>query len=175
MAGVPRKGQQRSEYFLQLPYRFGFPLLIFSAFMHWIISQALFMVKISTKSATGELIDYTFSGPNSFTITTCGFSPVAVSLTAIGIAALFAFVVGVGFRELKQNGMPIVGSCSLAIAASCHVPPGTSASLPLMWGDVSKPFERPRASHGTESHEIVGHCSFANDDVDVPVVGRLYR
>jgi hypothetical protein len=141
--------------------------------MHWVISRAIFMVKLTTRSATGELIDFTWDGPNGYTITTCGFSPVATCMGVIGITALFVFVIIIGLRELKQNGMPLVGSCSLAMAASCQVPPGTSASLPLMWGDVSRLFGQVATTD--EDGGIVGHCSFANEDVDVPIAGRLYR
>jgi hypothetical protein len=34
VSGLTRTGQQRSSYFLQLPYRFGIPLMAFSALMH---------------------------------------------------------------------------------------------------------------------------------------------
>ncbi|KAF2651829.1 hypothetical protein K491DRAFT_579053, partial [Lophiostoma macrostomum CBS 122681] len=131
VSGLTRTGQQRSSYFLQLPYRFGIPLMAFSALMHWMISQAFFLVTIITQPATGEMDAASNPG---YTLTTCAFSPVAMTMAATGIIALFAFVVIIGLRELKQNGMPLVGSCSLAIAASCQVPPATSASLPLMWG-----------------------------------------
>ena len=33
------QGEQRSSYFLQLPYRYAIPLLGFSAVMHWLVSR----------------------------------------------------------------------------------------------------------------------------------------
>jgi hypothetical protein len=137
------------------------------------ISQAFFLVTIITQPATGEMDAASNPG---YTLTTCAFSPVAMTMAATGIIALFAFVVIIGLRELKQNGMPLVGSCSLAIAASCQVPPATSASLPLMWGDVSCPLGLPGfTDFDGEDDEAARHCSFANKDVTVPIAGKLYR
>ncbi|KAF2865785.1 hypothetical protein BDV95DRAFT_441998, partial [Massariosphaeria phaeospora] len=119
-------GQQRSSYFLQLPYRLAVPLLVFTAGVHWIISQAIFMVRVETRSAHGILVDIdpatATASPKDFTytITTCGYSPLALILGAAAIAGLFAFVAALGVRDLKTDGMPVVGSCSAAIAAACH-------------------------------------------------------
>jgi hypothetical protein len=172
-------GQQRSSHFLQLPYRFALPLLAFSAFMHWIISQAIFVIKLETRTATGLLalanMPGELKGMPDYTITTCGFSPLAMILAAIGITALFSFVVALGMRKLKQNGMPLVGSCSIAIAASCHCPPGTSPDLPLMWGAVSSDNSGERAQNNNKKpHDEAGHCSFANENVSIPVPGKKY-
>jgi hypothetical protein len=39
-------GQQRSANFLQLPYRFGIPLVILSGTLHWLVFQSIFVVAI---------------------------------------------------------------------------------------------------------------------------------
>ncbi|KAI0967632.1 hypothetical protein F4678DRAFT_465232 [Xylaria arbuscula] len=39
------KSQQRKSYFLSLPYRYSIPLIIASAILHWILSQAFFVVQ----------------------------------------------------------------------------------------------------------------------------------
>ena len=49
------KGEQRSTYYLQLPYRYAIPLIVSSGVLHWLTSQALFQVKIIFFSYTGEL------------------------------------------------------------------------------------------------------------------------
>lgn len=37
------RGEQRSTFRLQLPYRYSIPLLVISIFLHWITSNALFL------------------------------------------------------------------------------------------------------------------------------------
>ncbi|KAH7392189.1 hypothetical protein DE146DRAFT_661877 [Phaeosphaeria sp. MPI-PUGE-AT-0046c] len=48
-------GAQRSTYFLQLPYRFGIPLIIISGTMHWLVSQSIFVVAFDVYDELGEL------------------------------------------------------------------------------------------------------------------------
>jgi hypothetical protein len=42
------RGDQRSGYFLSLPYRFALPLMAVSGLLHWLVSQSIFiaMVKV---------------------------------------------------------------------------------------------------------------------------------
>lgn len=37
------QGQQRSTYRLQLPYQYSIPLIIISIFLHWLVSNALYV------------------------------------------------------------------------------------------------------------------------------------
>lgn len=37
------KGQQRSTYRLQLPYRYSIPLIVISILLHWLVSNALYV------------------------------------------------------------------------------------------------------------------------------------
>ncbi|KAF2437579.1 hypothetical protein P171DRAFT_425130, partial [Karstenula rhodostoma CBS 690.94] len=41
-----RERKQRSTYFLQLPYRIAIPFTVLSAFIHWLVSQSLFLVSV---------------------------------------------------------------------------------------------------------------------------------
>ncbi|KAH8817584.1 hypothetical protein DL96DRAFT_1751300 [Flagelloscypha sp. PMI_526] len=117
-----RKGEQRSTYFLQIPYRLGIPVMIFSTVLHWLISQSIFLAKID---------DMNF--PNS--VSTCGYSIGGMIATFVGGLILAVFAIILGSRRLP-SGMPLVGSCSLAIAASCHTPDSTSELQPLKWGPL---------------------------------------
>lgn len=149
------QGQQRSTYFLSLPYRYLVPILSVSVATHWILSQSLFLVAIDVYDEQGNL-DVTDS------ILTCGFSCIAM-IFLIGIGWL-VFIVGVsmGLRRY-QGGMPLVGSCSAAIAAACH--PGEYepdvALVPVKWGVVS-------ITNG------VGHCALSGRYVSPPITWRLY-
>ncbi|KAF2145296.1 uncharacterized protein K452DRAFT_266093 [Aplosporella prunicola CBS 121167] len=150
------RGAQRSTYFLQLPYRLGIPAMIFSAFLHWIISQSIFVVMVDSETLL-----------SSSSAITCGYSPLGMILTVVAILVLVTFVVGLGIRTLKP-GIPMAGSCSAAISAACHAPEGTSECLPVNWGVI------PGEETETEDHGKVGHCAFSNGPVEAPVEGRLY-
>jgi hypothetical protein len=85
------------------------------------------------------------------------------------IALLFAFLVGtmmlialfaLMFRKLG-TGIPIFGTCSVAISAACHVPKGdeNAATKPLMYGVV--PLDehvRSEFRHTTFSSKTVEPC-----------------
>jgi hypothetical protein len=42
------KGIQRSTYFVSMPMKYGVPLLIANALLHWLISQSMFLVSTTT-------------------------------------------------------------------------------------------------------------------------------
>ena len=103
---------QRSTYFLSLPYRYALPLLTTSGILHWLISQSLFLVGI-------EAYTPDFKHDPSSDLNTCGYSPVAIVCSILVGAAMVTSLVGLGFKRFK-SGMPVAGSCSLAIAAACY-------------------------------------------------------
>lgn len=64
-------GIQRGSYFISLPLRYGIPLYTTSAIMHWLVSQSLFLARITAFFSNGDVdVDSSFS--------TCGYSPIAV-------------------------------------------------------------------------------------------------
>lgn len=64
-------GEQRSTYFLNLPYKFSVPLMVVSGVVHWLISQGLFLVRVNLYSSA-SLVD---------SINIIGYSPIGVILT----------------------------------------------------------------------------------------------
>ncbi|KAK5653795.1 hypothetical protein OQA88_7953 [Cercophora sp. LCS_1] len=153
-------GIQRSSYFISLPMRYGIPFYVTSGFMHWMISQSLFLARITAFYPNGEVdVEHSFS--------TCGYSPIAVVITLFMEAALFGVVVWLGFR--KYDGvMRMVSTNSRAISAACHVPPEdqeTGYLLPVQWGVVSM-------SGG------VGKCAFTTapeHEMRMPQEGVMYK
>jgi len=125
------KGYQRSAYYLSLPYRYSIPLMITHTILHWLVSQSVFFVEVILYDMTGNLT------PER--LITCGYSPMAI-IFLISLGTLMTFpIIGLGFKHFKNN-MPLAGSCSAAISAACHPPPGGGDALkPVMWGEVSKP------------------------------------
>ncbi|KAM0806753.1 hypothetical protein AB5N19_07090 [Seiridium cardinale] len=73
-------GIQRSSYFISLPLRYGVPLYATSAVMHWLISQSLFLARITAVFPDGG-DDIT----NSFS--TCGYSPIAVIISKLNTSS----------------------------------------------------------------------------------------
>ncbi len=158
-------GSQRSSYFLQLPYRFAVPLILFSILLHWLIGQSLFLVAIEVYSTRGGLSPEPTLHEDS-RITSCGWSPVAILCVIIAALVLVIFLFANAARRLP-TGMPVAGSCSIAMAAACHsVPYEPEASTHLViWG----------ATEGEEAGSS-GHCSFSDRlDVEYPKAGHIYR
>ena len=138
-------GRQRSTYRLQLPYAYGVPLMVFSGALHWLVSQSIFLARVTVFNTAGEEL------PDS--ISTCGYSCIAIiAVIIVGFAALVFGNVN-GFRKYPK-GMPLVSSCSAAISTACHpLTNDTDASvLPLMWGVV-------------KTDGSVGHCCFTSFEI----------
>ncbi|KAI1746556.1 hypothetical protein F4782DRAFT_544181 [Xylaria castorea] len=136
-------GIQRSSYFISLPWRYGLPLYGSSTLLHWLVSQSLFLARITALNPDGTL-DTT----NSFSTT--GNSPIAIIITMIVSFLILLAIVCLGFRKYDGT-MRMVSTNSLAISAACHVPGGDKThgyQLPLQWGVVE--------IDGTGA----GHCSF---------------
>ena len=146
---------QRSTYRLQLPYKYGVPLLLLSGASHWLVSQSVFLARVSVFTSDGaEVTD------NS--ISSIGYSSIAI-ITAIALGTVMVLLgILTGFRRYPP-GMPLAASCSAAISAACHRPEGDTdaAEKPLIWGAV-------------ETEGNIGHCCFTSFEVEKPVVGRLY-
>lgn len=173
--GVERKalrvssptGLQRTTYHLQLPYRYGLPLLIVAALLHWIVSQSLFLVIV-------EKLDSTHTEKPSAVVSTCGYSPLAM-LCGIGVG-IFTLVFGLvtGLRRYR-GAIPLVASCSAAISAACHPPHGDmfASQKRVMFGEV-------KVKVGSSSNEDDsggkgnGHCCFTSFPVTPPVKGKVY-
>ncbi|KAK5157013.1 hypothetical protein LTS14_004530 [Recurvomyces mirabilis] len=146
------KGEQRSKYFLHLPYTYSIPLIAISTLLHWLVSQSLFLVRVTTGSQ-GE----------DYRISSLGFSCSPILATIIVGSVLVLGAIGFGCRKLASS-MPLASSCSVAISAACH-PPGEdtdAALLQLSWGEVG------------EANTELGHCSFTSEETRSPRPRHLY-
>lgn len=125
-------GQQRSTFWLRIPYRYAVPLMAAMAVLHWLISQSLFLIQIELYSADGQLLDS--GSDDSVTTSACGWSALPLLLSIILFTILSVALFGLSWRRLG-SGIPMVGSCSLAIAAACSNANETDAATkPLMYG-----------------------------------------
>jgi hypothetical protein len=104
-------------------------MTVVSGTSHWHASQSLFLVHVT--------VNDNLTRQDSDQISTCGFSAFAIIMCTL-IGSILA-VGGVAVGKLRYpGGLPVAGSCSAAISACCHPPPGdTHASiLPVQWGVV---------------------------------------
>lgn len=158
-------GAQRGSYFLTVPYRYGIPLLGVSSLLQWLVSQSIFLIQTVNYDPTRT--NTVASGSNRI-----GFSPIGI-IAAYGLTWLaFLTLILLAFVKVYPQGdkaMPMVSTCSAAISASCHRPPGDydAWQLPVLWGVTP--------GRGGKYDKEVGHCSFTTArDVSRPVEGRLY-
>ncbi len=165
-------GQQRGTYRLQLPYRYGVPLLVGSGILHWLVSQSIFLARVSdTTKFGGDAINADDPGStssNNNNISTCGYSPIAIIFVIVFGSVTMLFSIACGLRR-STVGMPIAGSCSAAISAACHPPPEdlNVSSKPVMWGVVAKENIEASATN-------IEHCSFTSFEVEGPERGNWY-
>ncbi len=163
------RGQQRSTYWLQLPYTYGLLLIGFSMLMHFLISQAVFLARVEW---------YDESAGHSSSISAVGYSPIGIFASCCVGGFLILLQLLHSLRPLK-TGIPLHCNKSCAISASCH--PGLPSSgneqgeqvsnvgenmalSRVMWGVVLQP----------KDNNGVGHCSFMSDQVEMPQRGERY-
>lgn len=147
--------EQRSTYRLQLPYLYSIPLLAVSTWMHWLVSQSIFLVRIAVYDSSGQEL-------NPLSKYSVGYSCIAIICTIFFGSLMVLVALANGFRK-DRGGMPLVGSCSAAISAACHPHSEDSAAalLPLQWG----------VHHEKDG---IGYCGFSSREVRKPVVEELY-
>ncbi|KAJ4373036.1 hypothetical protein N0V83_003327 [Neocucurbitaria cava] len=157
-------GEQRSTYFLQLPYRFGIPLMVLSGALHWLVSQSIFLEAIDFYDIDGQKGTFTETDDAEDNFTTLGFSPSAIIAVIVLGTLMVISIIGVGFIPYKR-GMPLAGTCSMAISAACHDLDNEDTDVAvrrLQWGVVSM------------GHDSLGHCAFSSKSVEAPVKGEMY-
>ena len=169
--GDIRAGAQRATHFLQLPYRIAIPLLVISGVLHWLISQGIFLVYLESYGPK----EPTFNGTEQKRVSyfddsiAIGWSPFGVLWVIFVIFVMVVLLTFVGLLKFPTP-MPVVGSCSIAIAAACHPSAGDQWETEkiweaeLQWGATSEP-----------DREKPGHCSFSAAEVGSPIDGSAYR
>ncbi|KAF4539552.1 uncharacterized protein LTHEOB_9941 [Lasiodiplodia theobromae] len=165
------RGQQRSTYWLQIPYRFALPLLAASALLHYLTSQALFFAEIRVFANTGGE-----DGRPVVTADVAGLGSSNAAMLALAVCATGLIVVsmGLGWRT-NRAGMPPVRFCSAVVAAACQRPAGEerAGEEALRWGEVVGLRGRGREEDGGVEREV-GRCCFTSGEVEEPVEGRRY-
>ena len=140
-------GQQRSSYYLQLPYRYAIPLIVASGALHWLVSQSIFEVRINIFNDSGVW-------QPDLDISACGWSPIALLFTICLGGLMIVILCLLGFRKYHM-GMPILRSNSLNISAACHPPieKEDAALFPISFGAVD--VKGYQSWHACFTHEPV--------------------
>lgn len=161
-------GRQRSTFYLQLPYAFAVPQLALSALLHYLVSQSLFLAQPAVFDARGR-------EDARASVSTVGFSAIAVFCTLLTTAVALVAAVAAGLLVRCERGMVPVGFCSAAVAAACHPPAWEEgegvAVARVRWGDVCA---KDGFYAGEDACGLVGHCSFSAGEVVLPETGKLY-
>jgi hypothetical protein len=149
-------GEQKSQYYLTIPYRYAVPLLVITGAFHWLISDSFFLVSLAA-FRDNEIL------PQD-SVYAIGYSALSIALAA---ATCFSLMAIMTFKSLQRYkvGMPVAGSCSVVISAACHKAELEEAPQlkKVMWGVV-------KDANGEES----GHCAFTLKLVKPPVEGEFY-
>ncbi|KAI9036914.1 uncharacterized protein KD926_001158 [Aspergillus affinis] len=161
------QGVQRVSYFLGLPSRYSLPLMITYALLHWLVSQSLFYIRVLYYDVHGRYVE-------SADINACGWSPMAIIL-AIAVGGLMVLVLfPLGMRRFRSQ-IPLAASCSAAISAACHPPPGDSGAAlrNIVWGEVTGSSIANTAFESEDTQKIA-HCSFTSQEVRIPSAPKFY-
>lgn len=161
------RGQQKSAYYLSLPFRFAIPLLLLSGLLHWLISQTIFMLKVTFKSFDGGPSErfggagygYIY-GDHPGELLTSSYNTQGIMYCLITAVIAYTVLFAIGCQRLKGD-MVIAGTSSAVIAAAClleldfepprpgyqkkastevfaGVPDDKWAEGELMWGDFGQ-------------------------------------
>ncbi|KZM24303.1 hypothetical protein ST47_g4573 [Ascochyta rabiei] len=151
------RGQQRGTYFLQLPYRWGVPLIVASTTLHWLLSQTFFMIRVDVYKDSG-LVDVASSR------SACGGSASSFIVFFALFLGLCSTVRCLASRKFVTS-LPQAASNSLIVSAACH-PPRDEVDPHLkavQWGVVQE-----------DVVEGFGHCSLSSRPVTSPKEGKPY-
>ncbi|CAG8135921.1 unnamed protein product [Penicillium salamii] len=166
----PVKGsEQKSTYWLSVPYRYALPLMVLYMILHWLVSQGIFYVLVIPYDLQGNVND-------EYKVDSLGYSPLPVFVAILVASLMICILAGLGLKRFRSD-LPVAGGCSVAISAACHPPKGenldTVALGPVKWGQT---LELPGWALGQFRDEIDvrGHCSFTALDTVKPTLTKIY-
>ncbi|KAJ5530394.1 hypothetical protein N7527_003787 [Penicillium freii] len=164
-----KDSQQRSTYWLSVPYRYVAPILALYMVLHWLVSQSLFYLMLI------EYLPDDQPNPKNM-MSSLGYSSTPIFLSILIGAIMILTLFALAFRKFKST-MPLAASSSAAISAACHPPKDEdldTAALGLVkWGEtISPPAWVMERFHGIDNHH--GHCSFTSLDTVIPSLTKLY-
>ncbi|KUJ14616.1 uncharacterized protein LY89DRAFT_720111 [Mollisia scopiformis] len=175
-------GDQRSTYWLQMPYKAAFPLVAIAFVFHWLISESLYFSRIAIYDLDGKYVP-----ENDISTIGYSFKPLVLVL-CLGILVVCGFGIISGFVRFKA-GLPLAGGCSAVISAACHGAAqgdcGDDVLRPLKWCVVCGADSLQEAGNKTQhthwreefwnSRDLPGHCAFSSAELAMPTPGHFYK
>ncbi|KAI1497832.1 hypothetical protein F5X99DRAFT_353108 [Biscogniauxia marginata] len=116
------KGKQYSTYRLQLPYKYSLPLIAVSIFLHWLLSNTIYVfVSIGGYYGTDDFLESTKADPSlpSNTAIAVGYSTLSLLVMMVVSIVLIFIPPMLSLKRLPSN-INNPGSNSLALSAACH-------------------------------------------------------
>ncbi|KAJ5266633.1 hypothetical protein N7478_009441 [Penicillium angulare] len=163
-----RGSEQRTTYWLSVPYRYCIPVLALYMVLHWLISQAIFYLSLIPYTVFDEVVAYE-------SINAVGFTSSYVFLSILVGAVMVTIPCSLAWRKFKSN-MPLAGSCSAAISAACHPPAHEDLSRAVLgkvkWGQVILPGQPIDSLQPNDSEN--GHCTFTSLETVDPTLTKMY-
>ncbi|KAH7341227.1 hypothetical protein BKA66DRAFT_448311 [Pyrenochaeta sp. MPI-SDFR-AT-0127] len=177
-----------SRFWLSLPPLYSISLMVFSAVLHWLVSQAIFMTKIRFLNFAGGPSER-FGGGESRPgeLLAASYSTGAILLCFLMSFVMVSGLLLVGAQKLR-NQMTLVSSCSAAIAAACHYGMNegddandrldTPSAKPIQWGDAGGYVPLSANAEQTESSQthvgMIRSLRLSTGNVTPPKNGHLY-
>ncbi|KAI0454720.1 hypothetical protein F5B21DRAFT_473937 [Xylaria acuta] len=161
------RGQQYSTYRLQLPYKYSLPLIVASGFLHWLVSNTIY-VFVSTGGYFGTAgfnQPYGDSGDPSLPTNTAvavQYSLASLVVLIVVSSVLVTIPLILAFKRLPSK-ITQPGSNSLAISAACH----SSTTSRAFGKSVTAEDSSPRFENTPLSYTPVRIRSSADLDVDL--------
>ena len=151
-------GDQRSTYWLGLPYRYSLTLIAMSTMLHWLVAESFFLVRVNVYAPDGTL------DPSQL-VSTVGYSSLAIIVSLTIMVLMLLGILALGLAKSYPTTMPLAANCSALLAAITQPSQGRKfeadlAQKELSWGHV---VSDPRS--GTE------HATFAAWD-PIPLVEK---
>lgn len=126
------RGAQRSTYWLSLPFMVAGPIMASMAVLHWLVSRSVTFFKIRIYDHSGIL-------QPGRTLEMIGHSQFAGGLALVLGLLLWFILIYTSFFKKLDNRVPVVSSCSIAIAAACnHAGLDGAAMLRLKYGVIKQ-------------------------------------
>lgn len=166
-------GEQRSTYYLSVPYRYSVPFLVLSTLAHWLASEAISLVQIVPRDLQGDTQrSRALHGMNASSIG-------LIIMVVPWLTVVVVFLVLLQFRKFKSAAMPIAMNCSAAISAACHPSPDDTdaAKKPVMWGQAEVEIANLRTFLGPGVADLETKCrhtTFTSKEVVEPSPEFVY-
>lgn len=152
------QGEQRSTFYLTIPYGYAIPLLVAFTLIHWFISEGLFFVQVMPYDLDANAV------PSELLIT-CGVSTIPLIVGLLLAVAIFLVVSFICCRSFEDCKMPLSLGMSVVVSAACHPPDDDldAAYKPVKWGVVA-----------AEPDDPFLHCTFTSQEVMEPELDLQY-